>query len=701
MGNINEFNSYVQNRVKNVLVTSIQNSNNGTHKNIGYIVVLNKKKILSQNNSKIKKNAPSFTEIDICLMESISSSLSRLLSVNDTLTSCQSEHLSYQQQTETKIKNIFTDNEKLKNNFEKITTDNEKMKKINETNSNKLHTLSETIELKEKEFTNLNAALHALQNNHQLQMDDVAQENNNVLNNTKQMCNNQFKEMSTNLNFKIKNIKKEMEKIKNLNVKYEQQIMYHVSKLEEEKTSWQEEKSESKRKHTLKLKDIDRRVRKLQQNLGIFQKRCTQSETECDVLLTKREKDNEYHEIALLQLKEEYKTQLITTSSKNKNKTDLITQMKKNVLKLRTKYEEQIQKSNLDRTNANQMLMRLETQLNEVTETLRAKNKECMEFTSQIHILEHSKHRLTSSNNELNSKINLFYENENKNKNNEMEINEIKNTNRHLESTVNMLRETLDTCRSERATLSAKISQLTPAQAASEIEIQKQMNVQISLKQELVALQKETKELTINKITTTNTITEYKRALIVSESTTDEMRIQLIQLRQLKLSLEHKMEENAIASAREIDSIKSKLMNSITKNKDNQTLINNIQSEKYKLQSNNDHIQSNVDAMTVSVTECQNKLLNERSKNQRLLNTQEEIKRTTFQQLEKIQNESLIKERNLNQTKINNQKIKESNFLEINKIKYELEKTNQDKEIMVNKLEEAVRLATTAQRQCL
>ena len=44
---------------------------------------------------------------------------------------------------------------------------------------------------------------------------------------------------------------------------------------------------------------------------------------------------------------------------------DLITQMKKNVLKLRTKYEEQIQKSNLDRTNANQMLMRLETQLNE------------------------------------------------------------------------------------------------------------------------------------------------------------------------------------------------------------------------------------------------------------------------------------------------------------------------------------------------
>ena len=336
-----------------------------------------------------------------------------------------------------------------------------------------------------------------------------------------------------------------------------------------------------------------------------------------------------------------------------------------------------------------------------MTETLRAKNKECMEFTSQIHILEHSKHRLTSSNNELNSKINLFYENENKNKNNEMEINEIKNTNRHLESTVNMLRETLDTCRSERATLSAKISQLTPAQAASEIEIQKQMNVQISLKQELVALQKETKELTINKITTTNTITEYKRALIVSESTTDEMRIQLIQLRQLKLSLEHKMEENAIASAREIDSIKSKLMNSITKNKDNQTLINNIQSEKYKLQSNNDHIQSNVDAMTVSVTECQNKLLNERSKNQRLLNTQEEIKRTTFQQLEKIQNESLIKERNLNQTKISHQKIKESNFLEINKIKYELEKTNQDKEIMVNKLEEAVRLATTAQRQCL
>ena len=336
-----------------------------------------------------------------------------------------------------------------------------------------------------------------------------------------------------------------------------------------------------------------------------------------------------------------------------------------------------------------------------MTETLRAKNKECMEFTSQIQILEHSKHRLTSSNNELNSKINLFYENENKNKNNEMEINEIKNTNRHLESTVNMLRETLDTCRSERATLSAKISQLTPAQAASEIEIQKQMNVQISLKQELAALQKETKELTINKITTTNTITEYKRALIVAESTTDEMRIQLIQLRQLKLSLEHKMEENAIASAREIDSIKSKLMNSIAKNKDNQTLILNLQNEKYKLQSNSDHIQSNVDAMTVSVTECQNKLLNERSKNQRLLNAQEEIKRTTFQQLEKIQNESLIKERNLNQTKIANQKIKESTFLEINKIKYELEKTNQDKEIMVNKLEEAERLATTAQRKCL
>ena len=58
--------------------------------------------------------------------------------------------------------------------------------------------------------------------------------------------------------------------------------------------------------------------------------------------------------------------------------------MKKQLQSMKTKYENVVQKSNAERASMNQMLIRLETQLSEVTEMLRTKNEDVRNYEQRI-----------------------------------------------------------------------------------------------------------------------------------------------------------------------------------------------------------------------------------------------------------------------------------------------------------------------------
>jgi chromosome segregation ATPase len=137
------------------------------------------------------------------------------------------------------------------------------------------------------------------------------------------------------------------------------------------------------RKYQTKLKNIERRIHSLQTKAGGIKKRCTNAENERDVLLTKQNEQHELHEIALVQLKEEYRSQLITSKSKEHNQKEVIATVKKNLKSLRIKYEGAMNKSNENRAAANQMLLRLESQLKEVTEALKNKNDDVRDYESR------------------------------------------------------------------------------------------------------------------------------------------------------------------------------------------------------------------------------------------------------------------------------------------------------------------------------
>ena len=81
------------------------------------------------------------------------------------------------------------------------------------------------------------------------------------------------------------------------------------------------------------------------------------------------------------------------------------------------------------------------------------------------------------------------------------------------------------------ARISAKLSQLTPAQAASEMEMQKAIDAKVVLQQELIATKNELNTHTALRVNTLKQLTEYKRAVVVLENQNDEIKAQINALR--------------------------------------------------------------------------------------------------------------------------------------------------------------------------
>jgi hypothetical protein len=75
------------------------------------------------------------------------------------------------------------------------------------------------------------------------------------------------------------------------------------------------------------------------------------------------------------------------------------------------------------------------------------------------------------------------------------------------------------------------LSQLTPAQAASEMEMQKAIDAKMVLQQELIATKNELNTHTALRVNTLKQLTEYKRAVVVLENQNDEIKAQINALR--------------------------------------------------------------------------------------------------------------------------------------------------------------------------
>jgi len=75
------------------------------------------------------------------------------------------------------------------------------------------------------------------------------------------------------------------------------------------------------------------------------------------------------------------------------------------------------------------------------------------------------------------------------------------------------------------------LSQLTPAQAASEMEMQKAIDAKVVLQQELIATKNELNTHTTLRVNTLKQLTEYKRAVVVLENQNDEIKAQINALR--------------------------------------------------------------------------------------------------------------------------------------------------------------------------
>ena len=342
----------------------------------------------------------------------------------------------------------------------------------------------------------------------------------------------------------------------------------------------------------------------LQENMSVLQKKCKTAESERDMLIASKQKSKELHEMSLHQLKEEYSTQLISTSSTAKSNKDVAAAMKKQILHLQTKYENVMKKASDDRNAANGMLSRLELQLREVTETLRTKNEEVRDYSSQLRLSEHAKNRITKDNSELEMRVTSLMQVDAESKDMQMEIVEIRDKNKHMESTITMLRQTLDECRAERSKLSAKIAQLTPAQQASEIEMQKAIDSQVSMKQELLIIQEELRTHATSRVQTMRKMTELKRMLALSEAATEDGKSQLTQLRMLKMTLEQRMEELSMKSARDIDHQKNEVNELKMIKIQQEEELRKFRNDKLQLESQLEAAKRDWEVVSICVCDC-------------------------------------------------------------------------------------------------
>jgi len=548
--------------IKNVFVTSLQNE---IGDDLGYLVLLNKQRnrnginsntsletIYTTSSSKIKRKSHNgahdpFTETDVCLSRAISSSIANLLTLQNNYDSQELQQNEYQQKTEDILKELQLEKNQLQQEYGHIS---KKMKK-EQTNSNQLQQdiqqLSTTFQRKEEEFNQTIAMMTEAEEQVLHKLQTAEKEHQFVLTKTKKKCVQEVDEIKQKNMQQTQELSSKLQSVLDSNAQYETQLLDQVALLEEERRIWKEEKAKAERKHTMKLSDIDRRIRKLQQKLGALTKRCYSAEEERDILLTQTMKQKESHEMKVRQIQDEFNSQLVTSKTQIHNKGDLVKTMKKQLQSMKIKYENVVQKSNAERASMNQMLIRLETQLSEVTEMLRTKNEDVRNYEQRIQVLQTAKERITQENQHLLKRVQESRNSKTKQDTMQIEYDEMLHKNRHLNQTMVLLRTTLDDCRAARSKLSAKMSQLIPAQAASEIEMQKAMDAQVTIKQELIATQKELSEQTARQVVQLQKTTEIKKSLLLSEAENSGIAQQLQQLRVLKSQTEQQMENQSLS----------------------------------------------------------------------------------------------------------------------------------------------------------
>jgi len=122
-----------------------------------------------------------------------------------------------------------------------------------------------------------------------------------------------------------------------------------------------------------------------------------------------------------------------------------------------------------------------------------------------------------------------------------------------LEATIGMTRKSLDQCRAKRTELSAKLSRMEPAHSALELELQKSVDAQVELQQELIAMRQDVKNRTSENVSILKENAKLKKETVVQLAANDDLKGQISQLRQLKIRAEQNLQSAAAIAAKDLE----------------------------------------------------------------------------------------------------------------------------------------------------
>ena len=323
--------------------------------------------------------------------------------------------------------------------------------------------------------------------------------------------------------------------------------------LKSERAALDEKYREERRAHKVQLVEIDRRIRRLQQTLGILQKRCKTAEGERDALNAALSKEKALAVIQIQEAHDNSSAALVEATAAAENQREIARALRDNLSASQKKYEFEMEKHNSRATSSNGMLVRIESQLREVTDSLQARNDEVRDLQSKLSVAESARTRMRDEKSAAELEILRLSETLAPLRDKESELSEGKDRIKHLEATISMMRKSLDECRAKRTELSAKISRITPAHSATELELQKSVDAQVELQQELMALRRELQSRTTENVRMLKDNTALKKQAAVQNAGSDELQAQITRLRQLKVKAEQDLRNAAAVAAKDLE----------------------------------------------------------------------------------------------------------------------------------------------------
>ena len=106
-----------------------------------------------------------------------------------------------------------------------------------------------------------------------------------------------------------------------------------------------------------------------------------------------------------------------------------------------------MEKQNSRASSANGMMVRIESQLREVTDSLQARNDEVRDLTSRLSVADSARNRMRDEKAAAELKILRLTESLAPLRDQESQLQEAKDRIQHLEATIGMTRKSLDQCR--------------------------------------------------------------------------------------------------------------------------------------------------------------------------------------------------------------------------------------------------------------